>query len=437
MPLKLKKRIDSISHPPFLSELQHQSTQDIQAFIKKFMQPQSGLLSCVQPLIAQIALLYEAVDTQKTFESVSNDYIKALVETVPVASVFFDVKLKIFCLSPSWHAWFSYSFDLPLEKVKSVVEGVSFPEILREINAPPILLASLENALNGENTYDELVEFWSPDGQRRAFRFECFPWYDKKGVICGVMMFAEDKTQCRQVRDAFKKLREANEMLENFSLIFSHDLIQPLRQISNFMNILQVHLEKNSQADSFIEMSFQKIFKVIENAEKLCREIVFYCQHGDFAINPQPTNFEEVLNKTLKLCVDSTQSSFINKLKNPIILHINPTCLFQLLQNLLANAVKHSCPVSPLITLSGEEVSEGLFRFDLHNIGNCADQKVTQNAFDPFTSSHKDGAGLGLMICKKIVDAYKGKISMRSSPKEGTVVSFTLPLYEKKQISAN
>ncbi len=108
--------------------------------------------------------------------------------------------------------------------------------------------------------------------------------------------------------------------------------------------------------------------------------------------------------------------------------------MLQLFQNLFANAIKYSPGENYIITLSGAKEDENFYRFHLHNHGYCPSYIRKRNVFLPFQSSTEDGAGLGLMICKKIISAYKGKITLHSGKRKGTVVSFTLPVCDSSVV---
>jgi signal transduction histidine kinase len=132
---------------------------------------------------------------------------------------------------------------------------------------------------------------------------------------------------------------------------------------------------------------------------------------------------ENILDSSLEKAIDRFQLH----IEDGLNIFANATTVTQLFQNLFANAVKYSDADSP-ITLSA--ASEGNYiKFYLHNYGYCDKKLRSRNVFNTFESSKVDGAGIGLMICKKVVEAYSGKIILRSWKKRGTLVTFTLPVF--------
>ncbi len=169
--------------------------------------------------------------------------------------------------------------------------------------------------------------------------------------------------------------------------------------------------------------------------KNLSEGIVLYCKAGDLTVKSEPVSFLSALKKVVGTTLPKVGFELSINLTEDIILYMNPVCLEQLLQNLLANAIKHSSGKEPLIQISGERISKRLFRFCIQNEGIWKSTNI-KKIFNATHSSSSEGAGIGLMICKKIVTAYKGKIYAQSSQEEGTRIFFSLPLYALKQVPA-
>jgi light-regulated signal transduction histidine kinase (bacteriophytochrome) len=242
------------------------------------------------------------------------------------------------------------------------------------------------------------------------------------------MVFCKDISQRQRIYLANKKLNQCNKMLENFSLIFSHDLIQPLRQATNFLTMIEEHLEPTIKGDTFVNHALTAIEKSLDQVRKISEGVALYCRNGNLTIDSEAVCLKTLIEEVRQSCLDDKKIEVKILIKESISLYANRVSLLQLFQNLLGNAVKHADSKRPIITLSGKKSQNNFYEILLHNNGSCPSHVKRSDLFKPFNSSKVDGAGLGLMICEKIVTAYKGKIGIKSSPTKGTTVFFTLPL---------
>jgi signal transduction histidine kinase len=408
----------------------HNSPSTLQNIIKK----PGGLLETIHPLILKIVELNKSRGVLSPLECNSQEYIRSFIENAPVATALIDSKFYFQATSSAWNKWFIKYF-LPKKEKRTTLNGCNFYDLIERLPTLSIILDALKANLKGKSLRYKLLEISVPYGDTRWIRWESFPWGGADHPMEGIVIFTEDVTDLQKLYLDNQNLHGANEMLQNFSLIFSHDLIQPLRQISNHMYFIEQRLKKELGESFDPEEMLAPVKKCVQQARELCEGIVFYCRGGDFTVKRERVALAEILKKISETCLEHTNVIFRNLLDPTLQLVANKTSLLQLFQNLLDNAIKHSTTTQPIITLSGKKLRENIFQFHLHNDSYCPKSIKRKNVFNAFESSKYNGAGLGLMICKKIVTAYGGKITLRSSKTKGTTIQFTLPFCDSDALA--
>jgi light-regulated signal transduction histidine kinase (bacteriophytochrome) len=175
-----------------------------------------------------------------------------------------------------------------------------------------------------------------------------------------------------------------------------------------------------------------KIYTSAKRMESLIESIGKYSTISLTDIDEPPVIVNEVINEVLEDLEEVIRS------KNAIVqmpeLHaipVNRIHLYQLFQNLFTNAIKYSKEkIQPVISISSEETADNfiLFRFSDNGIGFPVE--YAEKVFLPFQRLHGNkysGIGIGLSICKKIIEVYGGTISVESIPDDGSTFIFTLP----------
>ncbi len=224
------------------------------------------------------------------------------------------------------------------------------------------------------------------------------------------------------------KILEKNRDLENFAFIVSHDLREPLRSINGFSQIL-----RTKYGDKLDEKGLRYLNLIIEGTKKLeliIKNILDQCsiEHGDFIKNR--VNIEESLTKVLQyLGVSLAKSDVYKDIQAPGIIYMNEIHLHQLLQNLISNSIKYCKPDQrPNITVQFYQ-KDNDYIICVKDEGIGISQENKNQIFKMFHRVNKDiqGTGIGLALCKKIADLYKGKIWIDSEANNGTSVYISIP----------
>jgi two-component system, chemotaxis family, sensor kinase Cph1 len=222
------------------------------------------------------------------------------------------------------------------------------------------------------------------------------------------------------------KLEQANADLQAFAYIASHDLQEPLRKVRVFASML----EKGTIATEPDNLELvHKISKASERMQTLIGNILTFSTVPE-KIEPVPVDLRRCIDKAmddLEIKIKD-KNAVIDIGKMPVISG-NETAICQLFMNLLGNALKF-CERRPDIKISGEQQGSGvIIRVADNGIGMQNDDlSRIFLAFQRLAGTGKyEGSGIGLSICKKIMDAHQGEISVKSVPGEGTEFSLFFP----------
>lgn len=385
---------------------------------------QDDLLMHALPLIKQHNKKIQHQDNY-----VSRDYLLSLINHIPLAIFCLDRNFNITSCSSAALFWLKRHYYKKGKDFSSKgIVGKKLSDIFGSY--PKSLETALKNALKGKVWRSQSLKHkTSKKDFYHWLKWEVFPWLNKENEVTDIIICWEDITAYQELLSSYKRIQQNNALLESFNLVLSHDLMQPLRQISNFLDIVQENyrgLGPNEDSMNYVFNTMQKSFEHIRN---LSEGIALYCKEGNLTVEPEKISLKHLVEEVHESILKTEKCQLNFHFSEDIYLYANRTCMLQLFQNLLANAIKHSLD-NCSITLSGIKDDENFYKFHLHNHGYCPGYIRKKNVFLPFQSSTSEGAGLGLMICKKIISAYKGKITLHSGKQKGTVVSFTLPVYK-------
>jgi len=398
----------------------------INTFLKKFSSKKNSPLTLFQPLIFKIASLLNQ-DNLEGFNKTVIEYTTAVVENSSFAAGLLDADLNFITASPGWVKWAKRYLYANIEK-KSDIKSLNFKELFT--NCPKDLSQAFQDNMEGKSISHDSLEYDLLNGKKRWLYWESFPWLCADQTPCGVLFFCKDITSRYNMVLLNRKLGYVNEVLQTLSFMFSHDLIQPTRQVANFITLLENHLKVSNKQDNFIKTSLSSIKSSLDHMRALSEGVVMYCKEGSLTTNRQPVMLSKVISKVAESCFKGRNFRLRVTFTDDVILDANYSSMLQLFQNLLTNAIKYSISESPVVVLSGKKLKSGFFRFSIQNEGYQPMSHLNSDNVHYLHKNQSEGSGLGIMICKKIIYAYNGSIKFRSSEKYGTTVIFTLPLYQ-------
>jgi light-regulated signal transduction histidine kinase (bacteriophytochrome) len=232
-----------------------------------------------------------------------------------------------------------------------------------------------------------------------------------------------------RLRASEQKLARSNAELERFAYVASHDLQEPLRTVSSFVSLLERRYrdQLDDQARSWIGFAVDGAKRMAE----LIDDLLAFSRVGHTGEVPVPTDLatawdEAVAN--LRGQISSTGAR-VSRGDLPVVLASHRVAV-QLLQNLIGNALKYRGADDPVVT--AEARREGTaWRITVRDNGIGIDPSYHERIFVVFqrlhTADEYPGTGMGLAICKKIVDGLGGTIAVESAPGEGAAFLVTLP----------
>jgi PAS domain S-box-containing protein len=257
-------------------------------------------------------------------------------------------------------------------------------------------------------------------------------WIDGRMFTLAIM---RDTTREHEARDALMRsnaaLRRANEDLEQFAYAASHDLQEPLRMIAIFSELLERRHSNALSPDARHLLS--TITEGAGRINELVKDLLSYTNAASLdAVTAPATDPNKVLDdvrKTLQDLIRSTNATVTSdKLPN---LRVHRTHLVQILQNLVSNSLKYHTPGQPpLIHVTSVSSADGMAELLVQDNGIGIEPEYHDRIFGVFKRLHSrrvPGTGIGLAICKKIVNYYGGAIRVESAPGAGSTFRFTLP----------
>ncbi len=235
----------------------------------------------------------------------------------------------------------------------------------------------------------------------------------------------------QRLKSALIELERSNRDLEQFASIASHDLQEPLRMVSSYVQLLAQNYQGKlgSEADEFIGYA-------VDGAKRmstLISDLLSYARVGREMRSFAPVDVKKTVTDvmhTLKLTIrDSGATIICGELPT---VHGDGLQLGQLFQNLIANAIKFHGDQQPSIEISAKpDEMPGIWVFALSDNGIGIAPENFGRIFEIFQRLHSrrkySGSGIGLAICKRIVELHGGRIWLESSPGAGTTFFFTLP----------
>jgi len=225
------------------------------------------------------------------------------------------------------------------------------------------------------------------------------------------------------------ELERSNADLQQFAYVASHDLSEPLRMVSSYVQLLARRYEGklDSDADDFIGFAVDGTVRM----QALIDGLLMYSRAGTADYSLVPVDCSEVARQALAMLEarvrDTDADVTIDELPT---VQGDPTQLAQLFQNLIGNAIKFVSDKQPHVHVSAER-EPGAWRFGVTDNGIGIEPRHMERIFAVFQRLHSreaySGSGVGLAICKRIVERHGGRIWVESTPGQGSTFYFTIP----------
>ncbi len=252
-----------------------------------------------------------------------------------------------------------------------------------------------------------------------------------------------------QLLQNIAQLEDANKELDRFAFMASHDLQEPLRKIRTFSDLL--YMRYNDNLDENGKMHIHRIKTAAERMQLLIQDILTFSKMSldkiDYVESDLNIIMKEVLSDLQETAQKEDATITIGSLPT---LPVNPVLIRPLFSNLISNAIKYRRPdIKPVINIFSEnEVNDDRRNGNEHNKKYCRiyvqdngigfDQKYAEQIFGMFQRLHSnkeiEGTGIGLALCKKIVEEHKGFISARGEINKGSTFVVSLPVLHMEEV---
>lgn len=234
----------------------------------------------------------------------------------------------------------------------------------------------------------------------------------------------------RRVKERTEALSTANQALEEFTFMASHDLQEPLRKQRMFVGVLR-HALDNVNLDERGRLAIEAIASASGRMERLVRDLLELSRTQRHSFTRRSVSMEKLASQAIELMADRAQEcgAHIEKLPLPATMG-DPTLIAQLYQNLLSNALKFRDAGRPLQIRLAAEHRDGLVVYTVEDNGIGVETELVATIFAPFKRGHSrqefDGSGIGLAVCKRIIEHHEGQIWVESEAGKGSRFCFTL-----------
>jgi chemotaxis family two-component system sensor kinase Cph1 len=269
---------------------------------------------------------------------------------------------------------------------------------------------------------------------KETVRLKSLPWQPveikavlefRKAIVNIVLRQAEELALLAQ------DLERSNAELKKFAYVASHDLQEPLNQVANYVQLLEMRYDSalDEDAKEFINFAVDGVGLM----QTLIDDVLAYSKVDLKGIECQLTQVENSLTQAianLRGRISETQATITYDPLPQLV--ADGTQLMQLFQNLMGNAIKFRQPDRPLQIHISVERTEDSWKFGVHDNGIGLEPQFSDRIFVIFQRLHTrdeyPGSGMGLAICKKIVECHRGQIWVESELGQGATFYFTLPV---------
>ncbi len=347
--------------------------------------------------------------------------LESLITHTPAAVAMLDNDIRYIIHSKRWLT------DYGLGDIDII--GKSHYEVFPDI--PQRWKDDHQNCLKGNILVNPQDHWQRDDGTDVYIAYEIRPWYNSNGTVGGIIFYTQVITDYietqKELEAKVTELRRSNLDLEQFAYVASHDLQEPLRMIGNFSELLKIQYgpQLDSRALEYIDISIGSAKKMKE----LISNLLNYSRVGRLESDLKMADIESMVQSQIsehQLMIQDTAAT-VDYSELPDNLLCVPSQLEMVFHNLINNALKFNKSSKPKVHVSYEETkTDHVFRVEDNGIGISKDN--INKIFLAFRRLHKTeypGTGIGLALCKKIIERHKGHINVASS-ENGSIFTFTI-----------
>ena len=250
--------------------------------------------------------------------------------------------------------------------------------------------------------------------------------YDSSGTLVGFTKVISDETSRKQLEDS---LIESNSALEHFAYAASHDLQEPLRTIGNYADLILSRHGKELSETGTQALGF--IVKAVARTRALIQDLLMYARVGVEKETAVSVPLDQDVESAISQLAGALEESGAAVTHDPLPTVVaERTQIVRLFQNLISNAVKYRSPERTCNIHISARPDGKVWVISVADNGIGFPQEYAESIFTPFKRLHGQkysGSGVGLAICRRIVESHGGRIWAESAVDTGSTFYFTLP----------
>jgi PAS domain S-box-containing protein len=348
------------------------------------------------------------------------DLLHALMDSMPDTIFFKDIGSRFTRINPAMARL------LGISSCDDAI-GKSDQDFLSEEFAAASLAEEREIIRSAKQVKDKVENVPAAGGQALWCSTTKVPIVNSQNRVTGLIGISRDITERKNAEEMM--VRHAEE-LERFAFISAHDLQEPLRTISSFSQVLARRYKGklDAEADQYLDL----IAGGAARMRQLIRDLLEYGRVGRRERDFQPIDFSSALLEAQALLRTAIEESGAVVKSGPLpTINADGVQIVQLFQNLLSNAIKFRGNEPPRVSVAAE-LSNGAWEFSVQDAGIGIDPHYTDQIFRVFARLHRadeyPGTGIGLALCKTIVERHGGRIWVESALGKGANFRFLIPL---------
>ncbi|MBI2996757.1 MAG: PAS domain S-box protein [Candidatus Melainabacteria bacterium] len=354
--------------------------------------------------------------------------LRLLIEAQPISMIMTDITGKITFINKRTETLFGYTQD---ELIDQNIEML-VPKRFRKTHSEYTVSFFKEPQARPMGAGRDLVGIHK-DGREILIEIGLTPIKTEEGqfVLASIIDITERKHLEELLKQKTIELERSNKELEHFAFVASHDLQEPLRQIISFSDLLnkKYHNVIDEKADTYLHYMHDSALRM----RMLIKDILELSRVTTKALPFKPVNLETVVHQVINdLEVKIKEKHGKVEISNLPTINAEENQMRQLFQNLISNSLKFSKKnISPHIIIESKNISNGKIEIKVQDNGIGFDKKDTERIFQLFqrlhTNEEYEGTGVGLAICKKIMEYHNGKITACSQVGKGTTFILSFP----------
>ncbi len=362
---------------------------------------------------------------------------RGLLEAAPDAMVVVNPGGDIVLLNVQAENKFGYSRDeLVGQKIKNIIPEGFAERLIADA------LRTAEDALAQQIGTGIELTGRRKDGSEFPIEIMLSPLDSAEGILvtAAIRDITARKKAEMHLLHTVEELNRSNEELGQFAYIASHDLQEPLRMVASYTQLLSRRYKGKLDADGdqFIAFAVDGANRM----QRLIQDLLAFSRVGTKGQDLLDISSEDALQQALMNLCSALEESGAQVTHDPLPpVQADETQLVQLFQNLVGNAIKYQSPGVPRVHVSAARNGAKKWIFSVKDNGLGIDPQYFDKIFGMFQRLHKReefaGTGIGLAICKKIVERHGGSISVESQPGQGSTFHFALAGSEAKTMKAS